>query len=59
MIKMHTLLTEITLGGVTPYATQFTWSRADEGHRETKDARCEFGDGISERGAAKLQPAWE
>jgi hypothetical protein len=36
MIKMHALLTEITLGGVTPYATQFTWKRADEGHRETQ-----------------------
>ena len=36
MIKMHALLTEITLGGVTPYATQFVWTRADEGHRETQ-----------------------
>jgi hypothetical protein len=35
MIQLRTLLAEITLGGVTPYATQFTWTHADEGHRET------------------------
>ena len=34
-IKLKPIVTEITLGGVTPYATQFTWTRADEGHRET------------------------
>ena len=36
MIHLRDLLTEITLGGVAPYATQFTWKRADEGHRETQ-----------------------
>lgn len=36
MIQLRTLLAEITLGGVTPYATQFAWRRADEGHRETQ-----------------------
>jgi hypothetical protein len=37
MIKMHALLTEITLGGVTPYATQFTWKRmTDTESRETQ-----------------------
>ena len=37
MIKMHALLTEITLGGVAPYATQFTWSRmTDTESRETQ-----------------------
>ena len=36
MIKMQSLLTEITLGGVTPYATQFTWKRmTDTESRET------------------------
>ena len=35
MIKMHTLLTEITLDGVTPYVTQFAWRKAGE-WRETE-----------------------
>ena len=36
MIQLRTLLAEITLGGVTPYATQFTWSRmTDTESRET------------------------
>jgi len=33
---MQSLLTEITLGGVTPYATQFTWKHAADGHRESQ-----------------------
>jgi hypothetical protein len=36
MIQLRTLLAEITLGGVTPYATQFTWKAAAEGHRESE-----------------------
>lgn len=36
MIQLRTLLAEITLGRVTPYATQFTWSRmTDTESRET------------------------
>ena len=36
MIHLRTLLAEITLGGVTPYATQFTWKRmTDTESRET------------------------
>jgi len=35
-IKLKPILTEITLGGVTPYATQFAWKLHDEGHRETQ-----------------------
>jgi hypothetical protein len=38
MIRLRTLLAEITLGGVTPYATQFTWKAAAEGHRESEFA---------------------
>jgi len=37
MIHLRDLLTEITLGGVTPYATQFTWKRTTDGEsRETQ-----------------------
>lgn len=36
MIQLRSILAEITLGGITPYATQFTWTRADQGHRETE-----------------------
>lgn len=36
MIQLRSILAEITVGGVTPYATQFTWTRADQGHRETQ-----------------------
>jgi hypothetical protein len=43
MIQLRTLLAEITLGGVTPYATQFTWKAAAEGHRESEFA----ADGIT------------
>ena len=36
MIQLTQLVTEITLGGVTPYATQFTWKRmTDTESRET------------------------
>jgi hypothetical protein len=35
MIRLQDLITEISLGGVTPYATQFTWDRSDA-WRETK-----------------------
>jgi len=36
MIRLRQLVTEITLGGVTPYVTQFTWSRTTDGEsRET------------------------
>ena len=35
MIQLRTLLAEITLGGVTPYATQFTWKPTMVGHRDT------------------------
>ena len=37
MIQLRALLAEITLGGVSPYATQFTWSRmTDTESRETQ-----------------------
>lgn len=37
MIQLRALLAEITLGGVTPYATQFTWNRmTDTASRETQ-----------------------
>lgn len=37
MIRLRQLVTEITLGGITPYATQFTWSRTTDGEsRETQ-----------------------
>ena len=35
MIRLKHLLAEITLGGVQPYATQFTWS-LNGGHREAE-----------------------
>ena len=36
MIRLRQLITEITLGGITPYVTQFTWSRTTDGEsRET------------------------
>ena len=35
MIRLTQLVTEITLGGVTPYATQFTWKPTMVGHRDT------------------------
>ena len=41
MIRLQDIITEITLGAATPYATQFTWS-LNGGHRE-----CEVNaDGI-------------
>jgi hypothetical protein len=37
MIRLRQLITEITLGGITPYVTQFTWSRTTDGEsRETQ-----------------------
>jgi hypothetical protein len=37
MIRLRQLITEITLGGVAPYATQFTWKRTTDGEsRETQ-----------------------
>lgn len=36
MIRLKSLLTEISLGGVQPYATQFTWSQEGMGHWESK-----------------------
>ena len=39
MIKLKSLLTEITLGGITPYATQFTWSRKSTGYETS--ATCD------------------
>lgn len=35
MIQLMQLLTEISIGGVEPYATQFTWS-LNGGHRESE-----------------------
>jgi hypothetical protein len=37
MIRLRQLITEITIGGVAPYVTQFTWSRTTDGEsRETQ-----------------------
>jgi len=36
MIQLTQLLTEITLGGVTPYATQFTWRKNSRNYREAE-----------------------
>ena len=36
MIKLQQLLMEISLGGIQPYATQFTWSQEGVGHWETR-----------------------
>jgi hypothetical protein len=36
MIRLQDLLTEISLGGIQPYATQFTWSQEGVGHWETR-----------------------
>jgi len=34
MIRLKTLLTEITLSGATPYATQFTWKETGSDHND-------------------------
>lgn len=36
MIRLKHILSEITLGGVQPYATQFTWDQQDYGHWEAR-----------------------
>jgi len=36
MIRLQDLITEITLGGVQPYATQFTWDQQGRGHWEAR-----------------------
>lgn len=42
MIRLQDLITEISLGGVTPYATQFTWAANGDWREATIDA-----DGVS------------
>ena len=36
MIRLRDLLTEISIGGIRPYATQFTWTQEGMGHWECK-----------------------
>ena len=47
MIRLTSLLTEITLGAIEPYATQFVWSDASDGTSLEKPQETHFdADGI-------------
>lgn len=47
MIKMQDILTEITLGAIEPYATQFVWSDASDGTSLEKPQETHFdADGV-------------